>query len=535
MSTLSTDASDPAGNPCAPQGAARRDFIVHAGLAVGAMAACGGCAVTAAGRSFAASPPADIVAMDALELSRRIRAKDVSCVEVMTAFLDQIEHINPKVNAIVALQDREMLLKAAAQRDQQLARGQYLGWMHGFPQAVKDLALTAGIRTTFGSPLFKGSVPQVDAVMVERLKKSGAILIGKTNTPEFGLGSQTYNPVYGTTLNAYDQSKCAGGSSGGAAVALALDMLPVADGSDMGGSLRNPAAFNNVYGFRPSAGRVPFAPTSEVFVQQLGYEGPMARTVSDLAMLLSVQAGYDARAPLSIEQDPSMFAGSLKRDFKGTRIAWLGDWGGYLPMEAGVLDLCRSGLKAFQDIGCVVEEARPDYDPTELWKMWLTHRHWLVGNGLLPFHKDPAKRALLKPEAIFEIEGSLGQTGAEVFASSVARSAWHAALDRFFQTYEFIVMPTAQVFPFDAQIHWPKEIGGRAMKTYHQWMEVTFPWTLSGCPVINVPVGFNAAGLPMGVQVIGKRHADLAVLQVAYAHEQATGWVGKRKPALLRA
>jgi len=239
----------------------------------------------------------EITSMHAVDLFRVIRSKQVSCREVMEAFLARIDRLNPKVNAIVSLQDRDGLLRQADERDRQIAGGEYLGWMHGFPQAPKDLALTAGIPITLGSPILKDNVPFQDAIIVERVKRNGAIIIGKTNTPEFGLGSQTYNAVFGTTLNAYDQTKTAGGSSGGAAVALALRMLPVADGSDMMGSLRNPAAYNNIFGFRPSFGRVPYGPTNEIFYQQLGTEGPMGRTVTDLAMLLSVQAGFDSRAP----------------------------------------------------------------------------------------------------------------------------------------------------------------------------------------------------------------------------------------------
>ncbi len=488
---------------------------------------------TFAGAAQAAANASELVMMDALPLSQAIQAKQVSCVEVMTAYLDHIERVNPAVNAIVSLQPREDLLRQAQERDAQLARGEYLGWMHGMPQAVKDLAATQGIRTTFGSPLFKDFVPETDGIMVARMKRSGAIVIGKTNTPEFGLGSQTYNEVFGTTLNAYDQSRIAGGSSGGAAVSLALRMLPVADGSDMMGSLRNPGAFNNVFGFRPSFGRVPSGPAMEVFVQQLGYEGPMGRTVSDLAMLLSIQAGHDARAPLSIEQDPAIFAEPLKRDLKGTRIAWLGDFGGYLAMEPGVKELCQSAFPAFETIGCQVEEALPDFPPEKIWDTWLTWRHWLISGSLGVPYSDPAKRALMKPEAVWEVEGGLKLSASDVYKASVARSAWYQAVRKMFETYDFLALPTAQVFPFDAKTHWPKEINGRSMDTYHRWMEVVTPATLSGCPTINVPVGFNAAGLPMGMQLIGPEHADLAVLQIAYGYEQATGWVQKRLPPLL--
>jgi amidase len=477
---------------------------------------------------------ADIVQLEAVELARRIKSRQLSCRDVMQAFLAQIERFNPLVNAIVSQQDADLLLRQSEERDRQLARGEYLGWMHGFPQAVKDLTPTDGIATTFGSPVYSHFVPSQDALMVERMKRSGAILIGKTNTPEFGLGSQTYNQVFGATLNAYDTSKTSGGSSGGAAVALALRMLPVADGSDMMGSLRNPAAFNNVFGMRPSFGRVPNAPAPDVFMHQLGCAGPMARTVTDLAMLLSVQAGPDEQAPLSIRQDPAMFTGSLQRDFKGTRIAWLGDLDGYLATEPSVLELCESALKDFESIGCTVEAAQPDFAPQRLWDAWLVLRHWLIAGGPPgELYRSPEKREKLKPEAIWEVEAGMRLSALDVYKASVTRSAWYQAVRKLFETYDYLALPSAQVFPFDAGTHWPKEINGRTMDTYHRWMEVVVPGTMSGCPAISVPAGFNSAGLPMGLQIIGKAQADLAVLQLAYAYEQATQWVQRRPPALL--
>lgn len=514
-------------------GVGRREFLRRAGLLAAAAAVPGmlGGRAVAAGRGT--SGAGDIVMADALELSDWIRARKVSCREVMSAFLDHIERINPVVNALVSLQDREQLLKQADERDALLARGQHLGWMHGLPQAPKDLTNTAGIPTTNGSPIFRDYVPKQDSIMVERMRRSGAILIGKSNTPEFGLGSVCYNTVFGITRNAYDPRRNAGGSSGGAAVALATRMLPVADGSDMMGSLRNPAAYNNVFGFRPSQGRVPFGPTSEVFFQQMAYEGPMARTVRDLAMLLSVQAGHDPRTPLSIDQDPAIFTATLQRDFRGARIGWMGDYRGYLPMEAGVLELCREALKGFEAIGCVVDEAMPDYPMEQLWQTWLTLRHFTIaglGGGL---YADPAKRALMKPELIWEIEGGLKLDATQVWQASVQRSKWYEALRRLFETYDYLVLPTAQVFPFDAELHWATEVAGRPMDTYHRWMEVVIGGTLAGLPIINVPAGFNAQGLPMGLQVIGRAQADFAVLQLAHAYEQATRWVQQRKPALL--
>jgi amidase len=496
-----------------------------------------GAALAAAGR-FAADATAapsrqdTLVDLSASALSDAIRRRQVSCREVMAAYLAHIARLNPSVNAIVALQNRDDLLRQADARDAQLAKGAYLGWMHGFPHAAKDLANTAGIVTTMGSTILRNNVPKFDAIVVERMRRSGAILIGKTNTPELGLGSHTYNRVYGTTLNAWDQRKTAGGSSGGAAVALALHMLPVADGSDMMGSLRNPAGYNNVFGLRPSMGRVPYGPTEEVFMQQLGYEGPMARNVSDLAMLLSVQAGYDDRAPLSIKEDPTLFRGSLQRDFKGARIAWLGDFNGYLPMEAGVMALSESALRHFGTIGATVEAAQPRFDMARLWQAWLVLRSLFVAGVGADVYAQPALRKQLKPEAIWEIETGMKWSGIDAFKASKARSAWYESLRKMFVQFDFLVLPTAQVFPFDAALDWPKSIAGKPMDTYHRWMEVAVPGTMAGLPVINVPAGFGPGGLPMGLQIIGKPQGELALLQLAYAYEQVCGYTAKR-PALL--
>lgn len=483
------------------------------------------------------APPAaavsDVVMMDACALSDAIRTRALSCVEVMTAYLGQIERFNPQVNAIVSLQDRGKCLAAARERDHELARGEYRGWMHGFPQAIKDLAATRGIPTTQGSPLLKDFIPAADAIFVERMKDAGCIIVGKTNTPEFGLGSHTYNNVFGTTLNPYDPTKTAGGSSGGAAVALALRMLPVADGSDHGGSLRNPAGFNNVLGLRPSYGRVP-SNTDEVFLPQLGVAGPMARKVADLAQLLAVQSGYDARVPLSIQQDPQVFREPLGRDVKGLRIGWLGDLGGHLAMEPGILDLCRGALHALERIGCIVEDVRPAFDPERIWQAWLILRRWQVGTVLAQFHQDPGKRAEMKPEAQWEAENGGKVSAFELSEASAVRSAWYQTVRQLFERYDYLCLPTAQVFPFEAALHWPKEIEDRPMDTYHRWMEVVIPVTMSGCPAISVPVGFNDKGLPMGMQLIGPNHGERAVLELAYAYEQATACVDKALPPMLR-
>ena len=457
----------------------------------------------------------------ATKLSEAIKNRSVSCVEVMNAYLNQISEKNPSVNAIVALQERDKLIEQAQQKDKDLSKGIYHGWMHGFPHAVKDLALTKGIVSSMGSPIFKNYIPKHDDIIVERIKNSGAILIGKTNVPEFGLGSNTYNKVYGTTGNAYNPKLVAGGSSGGASVALAMNMVPVADGSDMMGSLRNPAAYNNIIGFRPSFGRVPSGPTNEVFIQQLGYNGPMGRNVKDTAMLLSTMAGYDSRYPLSIDDDPLQFTNSLDVDVKGKKIAWLGDFNGYLPMEKGVLSLCESNLKIFEGLGCHVESVSVDFNMEQLWETWLVERHWLITGIASKLYSDPKKREQLSSAMRWEIENGLKLSGVDTYKASINRTKWYSTLNSLFDEYDAVVLPSAQVFPFNKEIHYPTSIGSKKMDTYHRWMEVVIPGTLSGCPIVNIPAGFNPQGLPMGMQLIGKNKKDFEVLQLAHAYEEA--------------
>jgi amidase len=499
------------------------------GAATGMIASAAALSVVQAAGSPA--PPSRIVMLDAVALADAIRARRVSCVEVMSAYLDHIEKLNPRVNAIVALQDRAPLLAEAAERDRQVARGELMGPLHGFPLAVKDLMPVKGIRMTMGSPILKDFVPDADGIMVERLRRAGAIFIGKTNTPEFGLGSHTYNPVYGPTRNAYDQSRSAGGSSGGAAVSLALRMLPVADGSDFGGSLRNPAGWNNVFGFRTSMGLVPTS-AQDGWSPSMSVVGPMARNIPDLAMLLSVQAGYDARTPSSTIGDGSVFQRRLESQLKGKRIAWSGDFRGYLPFDPGVLDVCRSALKVFESMGCSVEEDQPDFSIDAVWRAWLKLRAWQSGGSLLAFYNDPAKRALLKPEAIFEVESGLKLTAFDISAACAVRTEWYQAVRRFFDKYDYFIVPTAQLFPFDVNLHWPQAIAGKKMETYHEWMKVVLPITMSGCPALAVPAGFGHGGLPVGIQIVGPMHAEVSCLQLAYGYDTATGWP-RRLPGLL--
>ena len=479
-----------------------------------------------------ATPSSDIVGLSAKKLAALIRGRKLSSVEVMSAYLAHIDAINPAVNAIVALRNHDALLAEAAERDAETARGESMGPLHGLPHAVKDLSPTKGIVSTMGSRIFAHNVPAADSLMVERLRNAGAIIIGKTNAPEFGLGSHTYNDVYGTTFNAYDQTRSAGGSSGGAAVALALHMVPLADGSDNGGSLRNPAGWNNVFGFRPGIGVVPMN-SRDVWHPSMAVLGPMARNIPDLAMLLAVQAGrYDARSPLSTVGRADQFLDQIDGYVAGKRVAWVGDFGGYLPFEPGVLDTCKQSLKVFESLGCKVEEAQPDYPIEKVWNAWLTLRAYDTGRELNLHYQDPAKRNLMKPEAIFEVKRYLGLKASEVSDAAHVQTEWYNAVQKFFEKHDYFVLPTAQMFPFKASLKWPKSIDGHKMQTYHEWMKCTLPVSLSGCPALAAPAGFSDKGLPIGIQIVGPQRREFSCMQLAHAYDQAAGW-SKRLPQLI--
>jgi amidase len=471
-----------------------------------------------------------ITDFSATDLSHAIHQRQVSCHEVMQATLAQVDRFNPGSNAIVSRVDTDALLRQAHERDAQLARGESMGWMHGMPQAIKDLANVQGLRTSLGSPLMKDVVAAEDGLMAQRMKASGAIVIGKTNTPEFGLGSHTFNEVFGPTRNAWNPGKSAGGSSGGAAVALAQRMLPVADGSDFMGSLRNPAGWNHVFGMRPSQGRVPMQPAQDAFMAQLATEGPMARHVADLAMLLSVQAGPHPASPLSLTADPNMFAGTLDSEPKGQRVGWLGDLQGYLPIEDGILEVCQSALNSFTGMGCAVDEAQLGMPPEQIWQAWLVWRQALAGQRISPFLINPANRALLKAEALWEHDQSLTLTGAQLMAASASRTRFHHSMLALFEKFDVLAIPVAQVWPFDVKLRWPQSIAGRAMDTYHRWMEVVIYATLAGLPSISVPAGFGANGLPMGLALIGKPQGDWDLLKLAHAYEMANQELIARRP-----
>jgi amidase len=462
--------------------------------------------------------------LSALEMAALIRTGTLSAREALAAHLQQIERVNPAVNAIVTLVP-ELAVAAAARADEMQARGEPLGPLHGLPVAHKDLLETRGIRTTFGSPLYQHYVPAEDDLLVERMARAGAITVGKTNTPEFGSGSQTFNTIFGATRNPYDLTKTCGGSSGGAAVALACGMVPVASGSDTGGSLRNPAAFCNVTGFRPSVGRVP-NPTQAFGWLTLNTAGCLGRSAADLAFALSAIAGPDPRAPLSIHEPGTLFARPLDRSFAGVRVAWFRDLGG-VPFDPSVRVVVDAHRKTFESLGCIVEQAEPDFAPAEV--AFRILRAWNTANSYgarLREHPGGFKDVL---EA--EIEEGLRLTGNDVARGETAHGQMWRRFQAFLETYEYFILPTTQVPPFDVSVPYPTEINGTPLDNYIDWMKSCWYISATGNPAASVPAGFTPEGLPVGLQIVGRDRQDFAVLQLAHAFEQATG-VGTTRPPI---
>ncbi len=463
------------------------------------------------------------VSESATSVLGKLKRGKMSATELMLQTLDRIDRINPTVNALVAMRDANELLAEAQVVDQ----GPKTRSLHGLPIAIKDLVNVAGIRSTQGSKLFADHVPTADDAIVARLRAAGAIIVGKTNTPEFGLGSHTFNTVYGVTKNPYDHSVTCGGSSGGAAVAVATGMLMLADGSDMMGSLRNPAGWNNVYGLRPTWGLVPNQPDGDIFLHQLATSGPIARNPDDISLLLDVMATPDPYQPHGGIQAAKV--PEIGETLKNIRLAWLGDWDGQFPLEEGILTVCHNALGAFERLGARIDNLVPPFDAEDMFQSWVVLRSWQVGVKLEPYihRKDQ-----IKATAIWEFEKAQALSAFDVHAASCIRSHWFRTATELLNEYDALVLPTAQVWPFETTFEYPPRIGEITMDTYHRWMHVMVPASLAGLPALAVPAGFSNAGLPMGIQLIGRRGADRHLIAIARRYHAFTNWPGRHPPTL---
>lgn len=475
----------------------------------------------------------DITQLSGRTVSEAIRTSQLSCVEVMQAYLGQIERMNPKVNAIVAMREPEQLLQQALACDDEIAKGHWHGPLHGLPQAPKDILPVAGLITSKGSPLYASTVSSIDAILFERMRQAGAIFVGRTNSPEFGLGGHTDNPVYGVTKNAFDLRKSAGGSSGGAAVAVALRMLPVADGSDMMGSLRTPAAFNNIYGLRPTLGMVPHGPTDDVFFQQLSVSGPMARNVPDLAWLYNVMAGQDGRLPLTRKSSPIAWEAWAEPPSRPPTIGWLGDLSGQIPTDPEVLQVCQRALGHFETFGCNICDLKLDVDFEKLWNAWSDLRSFSIAGPNLHLYRDPVTRRKLSAHAIWEIERGMRLSGMDVYEATKTRSAWYQTLRQLHQVYDFLVLPATQTTPFDIVQGTPQLIAGTPMKEYHRWIAVSIVSSMSGLPALSAPAGFSATGMPVGLQIIGTPEGETELLKIANSYDLVSGLSKVESPLLI--
>ena len=466
----------------------------------------------------------DLCFRPATELAAMLRDGEVSARELLDAHLDRIERLNPGVNAIVTL-DAEGARTAADAADAALAAGQDVGPLHGLPVAHKDTHATGGMRTTWGSPLHADTVPLRDELVVARLKAAGAIRVGKTNVPEFAAGSHTFNPLFGVTHNPYRHGLSAGGSSGGAAAALAAGFVPLADGSDMGGSLRNPAAFCNVVGLRPTPGRVPSWPASMAW-SQLSVQGPMGRTVADVALQLSVLAGPDPRVPIALSDDPTGFAAPLPSSAAGLRVAWAPDLGGRVTVDPVITSVLAESVGVFESLGASVEEACPNLSGAD--EVFGTLRAWL-------FEATYGEISRRSPEKVKESIRWNAEMGAKLSGPDLARAEQlHTKLYErvvaFFERYDVLVAPTTQVLPFPVELEYPTEIAGVHQDNYLEWMRSCTVISATGCPALSVPGGFTHDGLPVGLQLIGAPRADRKVLEVGHAFEQATAFGARRPP-----
>ncbi len=444
------------------------------------------------------------------ELAALIRSRQISAREVMAAHLERINRYNPTLNAIVAKLDDEVCLALADDADRAVARGDEVGPLHGLPWAFKDLEDAVGFPCTAGSPIFRDRMPAEDSPLVALLRRAGVVPIGKTNVPEFGMGSHTYNNVYGTTVNPYDATRTAGGSSGGAGAALAARLLPLADGSDLGGSLRNPANFNNIVALRPTSGIAPAL--ADETSRGLNVKGPMARSVADVAFLLGVMTGRDVPP--------------FERDARGARVAWRLDLSG-LPLEPQVRDVLDASRGRFEDLGCTVEDACPDLAGADDVFLTMRRRRASVNFGPLLW----SHRRQMKPEAVEEIERGTTVTAADLARATDLHQELLARVEAFFESHDFLICAVNQVAPFDAILDWPHEIAGVKMEHYAAWMKSAYWISTTLCPAISVPAGFTPEGLPVGIQIVGRRGDDAGVLQMAHAFELAAG-ASQRTPPL---
>ncbi len=467
-------------------------------------------------RQMFSGPQLQVNVLDrtATELVAAMRDGKLKPSDLMAETLVRIESVNPRINAIVALRDHNALMAEARALDGTKPTGA----LFGLPLAVKDLKATKGITTTWGSPLYANHVPDVDDLLPARLRAAGAIIIGKTNTPEFGLGSNTFNPVYGATLNPFDETRTPGGSSGGAAAALATGMLTIADGSDTMGSLRNPAAWCGVWSLRPTVGLVPKGGNADPILERISTDGPMARRPGDLQLMLDVLAAPSPLWPIRPALTPTNSA-----QLKGARIGWLGDWGGTIPFEAGILETSAIALDTMASAGAEIETLKAPFPQPEMWQAWETLRAWLNAAKMRPDYTDPAKRAQMKSTAVWEVERGLTVTADDVYAASATRAGLTRALLALFERFDALILPTTQVWPFPIDTEYPTEIAGREMPTYHRWMEVVVPVSLSGLPAAGIPAGFDARGLPAGLQLIGPPGSDNQLIALAEAWEDAAG------------
>jgi amidase len=461
----------------------------------------------------------------AREMAAAVAARQISARELLDLHLDRIDAVNPDVNAIVSM-DPERSRAQARAADDALAKGEPVGPLHGLPHAFKDTHEAAGWTTTFGSPMRKDYVPQRDELVVERIRRAGVTVVGKTNVPEWAAGSHTFNPVFGTTRNPYDLSRSAGGSSGGASAALASGMLPLADGSDMGGSLRNPASFCNVVGLRPSVGRVPAWPTMNAW-ELTSVSGPMARSVDDLALLLSVIAGPSTRARLSIEQPGSLFSGPLEGTLAGVRVAMSEDLGGLLEVDQDVTRIVREQASVFTDAGAEVADDHPDLAAADA--TFRTLRAWLFQHrfGAMLDKRPDA----FKPSLADNIRAGADLTGADVAAAYQRLTSIAEKMRLFFERYDVLLLPVSQVPPFDADQEFPTEINGRSQPTSLDGMRSASLTNVTGCPAISVPAGFTPEGWPVGIQLVAAPKQERRLLEIAHAFEQLTG-VGRRRPQI---